>query len=242
MQNRAAGIILAGGLGTRISQLHPDVPKPMIEVANRPFLEWVLRNLQRQGVNRLVVSLGHLAHVCERYLATRDGNPPVRSVRELQPLGTGGGFLLASAATEGADPLVLVNGDSLLTGDWSAAWTALANDQTDAVLLAVRMDDASRYGTLEVDATGRLIAFREKQPGRGLVNAGVYLMKRRLLAQFPRATRLSMETDVFPSLLNQGARLHVEAIHGGFLDIGTPHSLAQADAFIRSQFQLGAAA
>jgi len=234
MQNGACAIILAGGRGTRISHLYPDVPKPMIPVAGRPFLEWVIGHLHRQRIDRFVISLGHLAHVAEAYFARRpDDGLTIRSVCEQAALGTGGAFQWAATAAPRADPLVMVNGDSLLPGDYSAAWTTLRNDAVDGVILAVEVEDASRYGRLQIDTRGRLTGFREKQPGGGAINAGVYFLKRRLLAVVPRAAPLSMEIQVFPHWLARGARIEVHTCQAPFLDIGTPETVALAEEFIR---------
>ena len=82
----------------------------------------------------------------------------------------------------------------------------LQEDDVDGVIIAVEVDDAARFGRLEVNRNGRLARFREKQPGRGVINAGTYFLKRRLLDQFPRGTPLSMETQVFPALIEDGAQ------------------------------------
>ena len=211
MKPTPCAILLAGGRGTRISHLHPDLPKPMIPAAGRPFIEWVVRYFQSQGVRRFVVSLGHLAEVAEAYFRERkpDGLS-INTVRETEPLGTGGGFLFAAEAAGDADPLLLANGDSLALADLTGVWRWLENPAVDGVVLGLEVEDAARYGRLEVDREGRLLRFREKQPGRGLINAGVYFFRRRMLASFPQTTPLSMELDVFPALLKQGAKLMVD--------------------------------
>ena len=108
-------VLLAGGFGTRIRELYPDVPKPMIPVLGEPFLEWALRYWKRQGVSRFVLSLGHLAEVAERYFAHR---PEVATIRETTPLGTGGAVLFAAAEAPLSDPFVLLQ--SLVAGHMPA--------------------------------------------------------------------------------------------------------------------------
>lgn len=93
------------------------------------------------------------------------------------------------------------------------------------------MSDASRYGTLTCDAAGRLLVFAEKQPGAGVINAGVYLFRRRLLARFPAHRPLSFETDVFPRLIPD-CHIQTMVVDAPFIDIGTPASLVQAETFI----------
>lgn len=229
----ACAVVLAGGAGTRIRHLYPDLPKPLIPAAGRPLLEWICAYWVRQGVRRMVISLGHLAEVAERRIA--DWNWPgieIRTVREEAPLGTGGALLFAAAAVPAADPLIVLNGDSLLVGDFNGAWRLLEEPETDGVVVGTEMEDASRFGTLRIDSGGVLRGFEEKRPGRGWINAGIYIFRRHLLSLFPERQQLSMEHDVFPALLAGGARLRVLCTGGDFIDIGTPESLSGADAFI----------
>ncbi len=229
----ACAVILAGGAGTRIRHLHPDVPKPLIPVAGKPLLEWICRYWVRQGVRRVVISLGHLAEVAERKIA--EWNWPgieIVTVREELPLGTGGALLFAAAALPDADPLIVLNGDSLLIADFSGAWQLLDDPGTDGVVVGVEVDDASRFGTLRIDKGGMLRGFEEKRPGHGWINAGVYVFRRPLLALFPTCKPLSMEHDVFPALLANGVNLRVLPAAGDFIDIGLPESLAGAGAYV----------
>lgn len=236
MPERVCGILLAGGAGTRLRSLYPDMPKPFIEVAGQPFISWVLRQFFAQGIDEFVVSLGHLADVAERALHERpvDGLN-VRCVREDSPLGTGGAVRLAAAACE-HEWLAIANADSLVLADWHGVWPRLEDPAVDGVVLGVEVPDASRYGQLAVDAHDRLTGFREKQPGAGLINAGVYVLKRRIIERFESRTPLSLEQDVFPALLAAGARLEVERTQAEFLDIGTPETIRAASRFVRRHF------
>ena len=111
-------ILLAGGKGTRVQGLYPDVPKLLIPVAGRPFIEWMLLYWTARGVRRVIVALGHLAEVAERYFQS---NAPedleLLTVREGKPLGTGGAIRLAAGHPACSDPFIVANGDSLAFGD-----------------------------------------------------------------------------------------------------------------------------
>lgn len=222
-------VILAGGSGTRIRHLLPDLPKPLAPVAGRPFLEWVIRYFRKQGLADIVVSAGFLS---ERIFEFSKSSG-VTCIAESQPLGTGGGFVhaLSAAGDRGGDVLAC-NGDSLVLADLKLLLAEFGDGGVDAALLGVRVPDASRFGTLKTDASGRLLGFAEKHPGAGLVNGGVYLFRRALLARFPGQRPLSFEYDVFPALLSQGANIRVVSCEAPFLDIGTEATLAQAGAFI----------
>ncbi len=233
MPSRGA-IVLAGGLGSRIKHLHPDLPKPLIEVGSRPFIEWVIDYLASQGYRDVVVSAGHLSQAMSDYFAKRPPvGWPVQVVVEPQALGTGGATLFAADSMVGFDPLLVANGDSIVLADLGQAHDRMVDPSIDGVLVGVRVKDASRFGSLELDAEGWLAGFREKGAGSGLVNAGLYLLRHRLLATFPRGVNLSLERDLIPSLLSRGARITVCEVDAPFLDIGTPESLAQATVFVQ---------
>lgn len=231
-------VLLAGGQGTRLRALSAGVPKPMIPVAGRPFVEWMLDYFASQGVDHAVLSIGHLAEVAERHFA---GRPGVHCVREIQPLGTGGAVRFAAEHAPVSDPFFVANADSLVMAELGGLRRALEDAATSGALLAVAVPDASRFGALDVDVHGWLRGFHEKRPGAGLINAGVYLFRRRLLAQFPAGAPLSLEQDVFPALLAVGERLRVVPVAADFLDIGTPESFALAEEFIRRHFPAAAA-
>lgn len=228
-------VVLAGGFGTRIKHLLGDLPKPMAPVNGRPFVEWVVRYLAAQGIREVILSTGHLAEKMESHFATQ----PVRSVHvtcvpENTPLGTAGGFLHAAgrARTNPAAWLVL-NGDSLAVTPLNELFQSLSESRTEGAILGVPMADAARFGTISQNAGGELTGFNEKKPGAGVINAGVYLFRDATLKKFPTKSPLSFEIDVFPGLIRGGARLMTVVSNGAFLDIGTPESLPEAEAFIR---------
>ena len=138
--DRVTAVILAGGFGTRIQALYPNVPKPMIPVCGRPFLEWVVRYLAKQGIHRAIISSGYLAEVVSRHFESQ----PVKEVRvqcvsETAPQGTAGGFLEAVARAETASNCWLVlNGDSLIFADLGTAFNPLSDDSVEGVVIGAR--------------------------------------------------------------------------------------------------------
>jgi D-glycero-alpha-D-manno-heptose 1-phosphate guanylyltransferase len=222
-------LILAGGRGTRIAHLQPDVPKPAVKVAGRPFLCWILGQLREAGFTRAVVSGGHLADVLEREISTAiPEGMSVRWVHETTPLGTAGGAAYAMIESRWESPWWLVmNGDSFLGGGWPAQ----IFDQDQPSLVARKIDDVSRYGSLQVH-DGVLTGFNEKgSAGPGLINAGIYLLPHEWLGEIPSGIAASMEQEVIPKWIAMGRLLHVLQEDAPFIDIGTPETLADADAF-----------
>ena len=226
-------VILAGGFGTRIQHLLPDWPKPMALVDGRPFVEWILCFLQGGGVKDFVLSTGFRAEVIADYFAAHPlAGTRIVCVPEGMPLGTAGGFLNCIATDAPPDIWFVTNGDSLACAPLADFFDSL--NAAEVSVLAVWQEDASRYGTLEIGEGAILKAFREKRAGSGWINAGVYLFRDAILARFPPQRPLSFETEVFPSLLDQGVAVKVHKVQAPFLDIGTPESLVQAEAFVRS--------
>jgi NDP-sugar pyrophosphorylase family protein len=238
--NHATAVVLAGGLGTRVRHLAPDLPKPMIPVCGRPFVEWVIRHLQRQGVRQVVLSTGFRSDVVERHFAKKPiADMQISCVAEPSALGTAGGFLRAAQKC-GASPAfwIVTNGDSLVLADLTEAARLLVQPEVQGVVAGVAVPEAGRYGTLDFDSGNRLIRFAEKRPGAGVVNAGLYLLKPALLAEFPPQRPLSFEHEVFAHWLAQGLDLRVHVTQAPFFDMGTPESLPLAESFVASHRSL----
>jgi NDP-sugar pyrophosphorylase family protein len=230
-------VILAGGRGTRIADIFPNLPKPAIPVAGKPFLLWLLGILYRAGFSDVVISGGHLFEVLKEKVSTHIfKGMNVHWIEERELLGTAGGAMHAAKKSGlQSDFWLVCNGDSLVCASFTEFLGCLNGAQ--AAVLSVWQDDASRYGTLEVGGGSILKAFREKRPGSGWINAGVYLFHTSILSRFPHRRPLSFETEVFPSLLKKGVKVRVHQVRAPFLDIGTPDSFALAESFVRTNQQ-----
>ncbi len=238
--NEVVTVILAGGRGSRISHLLKGIPKPLAPVCGAPFLEWVLRFYANQGLNNFYISSGYMADEIDRFVnKIQSRRYTLTTVRETQPLGTGGAFLNVVRTTNTKPKAWLIcNGDSIAIAklDVLLDQTRLLDD-FDGAMLGIRVPDASRYGSLSINNRGVLEGFLEKKPGKGIINAGVYLLNNKLIDKFPSKVPLSFEYDVFPHLLSIGARIKVMALEAPFLDIGTEGSLKESEMFIQSHLE-----
>lgn len=232
--DQVTAVVLAGGFGTRIKHLLGELPKPMAPVLDRPFVEWVVRYLAKQGIKRVVLSTGYLADkVADHFRPQPVPGMAVTCVPETSPLGTGGGFLHAATISGNHPSAWLVcNGDSLALAPLTGLLQSISRDDASGGLLAVPMKNADRYGTVQSNQSNDLVGFLEKRPGAGNINAGVYLFRAEAIEHFPTQRPLSFETEVFPALIRGGKRLKVVTAAAHFLDIGTPESLPQAGQFI----------
>jgi D-glycero-alpha-D-manno-heptose 1-phosphate guanylyltransferase len=232
-------VILAGGAGTRVAHLLPGIPKPMAQVMGRPFLDWIVEQLTRYGFRSFLISTGHLGEVIEEHVAkTKFEGAAVQCVRELKPCGTAGGFLnTVQACTVPRGGYLVVNGDSMVLADARLLAAAARRQTWDAALFGLKAEDARRYGLLEIDARGLLKGFREKGASTGVINVGAYWIGSNCLDHFPKRLPLSFEHDVFPALIAGGARVGVVNVEAPFIDIGTPASMNEAEAFIAAYLQ-----
>lgn len=221
-------IVLAGGFGTRLREVVPDLPKPMAPVAGRPFLEILLAMLARKGFTRIVLSLGFMSekiikHFGESYL----GIELVYEV-ESQPLGTGGAIRAALARCVN-DHVFIFNGDTYLDIE-AVALERLWLASRHPIIVVRDVLDTARFGRVDMHE-GRITAFREKgMSGFGLINAGCYVLPKNALEGFPLGQSFSLETEYFiPNL--QRIWFDGFVTNGRFIDIGVPddYALAQTE-------------
>jgi NDP-sugar pyrophosphorylase family protein len=224
-------MILAGGLGTRLRAAVADRPKPMAEVANRPFIAFLLDQLIRYGFKRAVICVGHMGEYVPKILGDSFGPLQLLYSFEQTPLGTGGALRHGVGLT-GGDDILAMNGDSFCDIDLLALERAHLSFGGKGTLAVLEQSDRRRAGTVQVDATGRIVEFasRPATPTPGLINAGIYLLRREVLLAIPPDTKVSLEESVFPGLAATGG-LYAWQVDARFIDIGTPESYAAAQTF-----------
>jgi len=220
-------IVLAGGLGTRLRNVAPGLPKPMAPVAGRPFLTYLLDYLAAQCITRTILSVGYRHEAITSFFGTRYGSIELEYCIEHELLGTGGGLCRAATLIQG-DSFFALNGDTLLRLDYHALEALARNVGSRNIVVALRsLPDAARYGSVTLEA-GRITGFNAKgTPGPGLINGGVYWMPKHIFDSFSMPPKFSLEQDFLESRLDelQPAGLVTDA---PFVAIGLPESLEQA--------------
>jgi D-glycero-D-manno-heptose 1,7-bisphosphate phosphatase len=232
--------ILAGGLGTRLGGITRATPKPVLDIAGRPFLAWLMCELQRWGVEEFVILTAHLSQTVQTIVeeAARALPKPARLIftEEPSPAGTAGA--LHHAAHHLQERFLLCNGDSIFDTNLAPLLADFAADPPEVLarLMLADMPDASRYGVVRLKGD-HLTAFAERPPSGqptlghptlgqpGTINAGIYAMDRRILARCPKLG--SLEREVLPALAAEGT-LRGTRGQGFFIDIGIPDDLARA--------------
>ena len=233
-------LVIAGGLGTRIQSVLGDTPKLLAPIGGRPYLAYLLDWLRRFGAKRIVLGLGHRAQAVIDFL---DRNKPsyddltVVTMTEPRPLGTAGAIRFARPNLR-TDPVLVMNGDSFADADLCAFVAHHRRVGAKATLLCAEVDDAGRYGRVELDGEGRICGFIEKDPnfhGKSAVSAGVYLFSAALLDEIAGGGATSLEHDVF----GRAPSGSLDAFAGpfAFIDIGTPESLKLAERIFGAKFE-----
>lgn len=231
-------IVLVGGQGTRLQSVVRDRPKPLAEVAGRPFMEWLLLALRARGLQRVILATGYKGEMIKAYFGNGANiGLDILYAHEEAPLGTGGAVRNALLHTRTQHVMVL-NGDSFCAIDVCRLMEAHKRTTAVVTLLVVKMDDCRRYGMVEVTDDGRVRSFREKNLalGTGLINAGVYLFDRGVFGEIPAGRVVSLEQECFPALIDHG--LYATVGEGPFLDIGIPESYAVAEQFFANNRSL----
>ncbi len=218
-------IILAGGLGTRLRDAVPDLPKCMAQVADRPFLFYVINYLRSEGIEKFIFSLGYKHEIIEAYLNDQFPTLNYQCAIESEPLGTGGAIQLANSKTS-QENVLITNGDTLFKIDLAELSALHFKKNADATLALKPMVDFDRYGIVETDENNAIINFREKQfCSKGNINGGSYILNIKSFKENKWPKVFSFEKDFLES---NEFNLYGSVQDKYFIDIGIPEDYKKA--------------
>lgn len=222
-------IVLAGGFGTRLRSSVGAIPKPMAEIDGKPFLTYLLAFLKAHGIENVIMSVGYRADSVREYFRDEFDGMVISYAEERTPLGTGGGLRHAMRFATGEDVLVM-NGDTLFLVDLKRLWD-FHSSMSAAITIALKfMEKFDRYDTLVLEKSGRVVGFQEKRHVEsGLINGGVYVVKRGLFDEIELPERFSFEIEFLKMHCIQRP-IYGLALDGYFIDIGIPEDYEQAKA------------
>jgi mannose-1-phosphate guanylyltransferase len=222
-------LILAGGEGTRLRPLTYTVPKPVLPLAGRPHVAYVIDWLVRHGVDDVIVSCGFLAEGMRKALAELEPGVKIRYAEEPDPRGTAGAIRFAEDLL--ADRFLVLNGDVLCDLDLTALIAQHERTEAQATIALYPVQDPSGYGLIRRHEDGEITEFLEKpepdQIDTDEINAGTYLLERSVLERIPPDRAVSIEREVFPRLIGEG--LYGIRLEGYWIDIGTPARFLDAN-------------
>jgi len=233
-------VILAGGAGTRLRPLTDTIPKPMIPVNGRPFLQYIVEWVVKYGVRECVFCIGYLADKFEEYFGdgSRFGLNIIYSV-ESQFLGTAGAIKLAENHLK--DDFFVINGDTFLPVDLYDVYEAYRKTGGTGMIVVYDNSEKVAEGNIDIDEDGKVLAYGKKEllkKGDQIVNlgsdsrsykyvdAGMYVFKKDFLKLVKKDEFVSLEGHVYPELINRG-ELWAYKTSVRYFDLGTPERLEQ---------------
>ena len=223
-------VILVGGQATRLLPLTCNTPKALIPVLNIPFLEHVIHHLSQHQIKDIILTQGHLAQSIESYFG--DGSRlgvKLNYVVEDTPLGTAGA--VKNAEKYLGETFLMLNGDIFTDLDITAMIAFHQKRRAKITIALTPVDDPTSYGLIEADTQSRITRFLEKpkpsQVTTNMINAGTYTLEPEILAQIPPQTKVSIEREVFPLLIEQGKPVYAYPSSAYWMDTGTPEKYLQ---------------
>ena len=228
-------IILAGGLGTRLKETVPDLPKPMAPINNRPFLEYQMDYWMNQGITRFILSVGYLSDSIINHFGYKYQDAIIEYSIESNPLGTGGA--LVQAIKNLSEPVLVINGDTFFEVDLQLLYSFHCINESIFTLALYKVNASNRYLGIDITNTGRILEFsganRESMSAQ-LVNGGAYIVDPLTINtfNFKVTGKLSLENDILIRLLDEMLPLFGKEFKGKFIDIGIPKDYYRAKDFL----------
>ncbi|EAL3889103.1 D-glycero-D-manno-heptose 1-phosphate guanosyltransferase [Campylobacter lari] len=208
-------IVLAGGLGTRLKSAVQDLPKPMAPINGKPFLTFVLEYLKKQGITEVVLSVSYKYELIQDYFKDEFDGIKIRYNIEKELLSTGGAIKDALKLIQ--NQAYVLNGDTIFDIDLKK----LALNDSKICIALKQMQNFDRYGTVNVDDQGVVMSFEEKVfKKQGLINGGIYLLKKDIFDEFNLEKKFSFE-EFLQSNCN-ALKIQTQIFDDYFIDIGIP--------------------
>ena len=228
------GILLVGGLGTRLHPLTITTAKPMLPLGNLPITEHQLLRAASVGITKVVLSTSYLSESFRDYFqdGSRWGLNLVYAIEE-EPLGTAGAIRNASQYLTSDSPIFVFNGDVISHHDLTKKFAFHIEHHADATLHLLPVDDVRAFGKVTLRDDLKITEFSEKPqsltPIQGVINAGCYIMNPDVIATIPSDRPVSIEREIFPQLLTNKKSLFGYLENSYWLDLGTPTRYLRAN-------------
>ena len=229
-------VILCGGVGKRLKSVVKDRPKPMAEVAGRPFLDILIDHTAAFGFKRFILCAGHMGDFIKGYYQKKKGLlVQVIVSQEEEPLGTAGAIKNAQRLIK-SSPFLVMNGDSLCKLDLAKFVNFHEEKKASFSMVLARSKGGSDYGRVNIGDSGRVVSFSEKSEAgqNDLINAGIYLLDSGIFSIIPSGKKSSLERDIFPGIA--GNEFYGYVTEEEMVDIGTPDRYSAAQQTVGRPF------
>jgi dTDP-glucose pyrophosphorylase len=223
----ADAVIMAGGEGKRLRPLTENTPKPLLKVGGKPIIEYNIDRLQQVGIKNISISINYLGEQLINYFgdgANRKLN--IQYVQEDKPLGTIGSILLVNAFQH--DDIIVMNSDLLTNIDFNDFYKSYKNSEADMAVAATAYHVDIPYAVLESDEQNKVLSLKEKPKYTYYSNAGIYIIKKKLLKLIPEDEFYDI-TDLMERILEMNLKLVTYPINGYWLDVGKHEDFEKAN-------------
>jgi D-glycero-alpha-D-manno-heptose 1-phosphate guanylyltransferase len=230
-----SAVILAGGLGTRLRSVVPDLPKPMAPINGKPFLVHQMRYWVSQGIDHFVLSVGYRYQSIINYFGTQFEGTCIEYAIEESPLGTGGGLLLASKKVSQKESFLLLNGDTYFEIELKNLMDFSEHTDADWCFSLFKTNELGRYLGMSILPDGQIDTLQEDSSSKDrFANGGVYLVNPSALSSLSLLSghRVSLEEDIFPVAIALGQRFFAKEFQNTFIDIGVPDDYQRASTLL----------
>jgi len=225
-------VVLAGGKGSRLREVYPDVPKILVPIRGKTILEWQLECLRQRNLGRIILSLGYMADKVIEFI-NRKSIKDVFWFVEDKPLGTGGAIPLIHERFNLTSPFFVINGDTVLRVDYRKCLAFHWERNSDITVIVKREEGLKDIGSVELDEDSRVLSFEEKVGNKSsFINAGCYCFTFSRVKELFNKDYLSIECDIIPLAVKSGKRVYGFEITKGFYDFGTIEKIRKYAALI----------
>lgn len=222
-------VLMAGGKGERLRPLTEKTPKPLLEVGGKCIIDHNVDRLISYGVEHIDVTVNYLAEQLEEHFATPRDGVQVRTFREPKFLGTIGSIKFVDTFYN--DTILVMNSDLFTNIDYEDFFLHFQQNDAEMSVAAVPYNISIELGILDLD--GRNIkGLIEKPKYNYYANAGIYLIKKRALAEIPEDTFFHA-THLIEKLIAQGKKVIRYPLNGTWIDIGTPQEYSRAKDLVK---------
>ncbi len=223
--------ILAGGKGARLRPLALNIPKPIVPLANIPFLFFQIDRIKEAGITEIILSLSYQPRkITDIFGDGMKYGVTMRYTHEDLPLGTAGALKAAGNLID--DTTIVLNGDILTDINILDVLKYHRDTKAEATIAITRVMNPGGYGLIEADSNGRVVRFTEKPAEDDVtgdtINAGIYVLEPSVLDRIPTDGPQSLERELFPAMVQNNDKVYAYLAHGYWQDIGSPHKYLEA--------------
>ena len=224
--NVRQAVVMVGGMGTPLRPLTENKPKPMLSVADKPCIWYLLRSMARAGITEVILACGYKPGMMESLGDGSDLGIRIIYSYEDEPLGTAGVQTCAL-------PIFLLYGDVFADIDVKKEVEEHFRTGASITIALTPVENPCEFGIARVDDEGRILEFKEKPKPEevfsNLINAGVYVVDKTVLDHVPVGTFYDFSKDLVKDLMHNGKRIQSYSLNGVWMDVGRPHDLLEAN-------------